>query len=375
MWAITKSYAPPPSYPLKIADWINLENAVPSLQDLLCDECGVTQEEFNVVAAHLDSATPDHIINQAVASFRLSETLHDTARDHASLETAKGTRLWGRFLGLSSDQMESHDRYRGYRQDANGFLLGLDHDVGSATAGAYVGYTRGRTTTRGGSSGEIETDGYHLGLLGRFSPWEDRPEFVLTGEAGYSRYASDAWRDVGLGWIRADFHQRVQSVGVGAEYELKSGDSRLTSFARLRQARLEQDGVEERGSVTRTRVDSVSGDRLSSELGMRFSRTFTTARSTATPYVSASWRHELGDTDFSTRARYALPEGSCLESLPEFRLGSVAWDRNVARLGAGVHASLGLSQGRRLGINTDYKASIGHHGVSHAFSVLLELAF
>jgi outer membrane autotransporter protein len=225
---------------------------------------------------------------------------------------------------------------------------------------------------RGGANGEVETEGVHGGLLGKISPLKGAPRFALTGEAGFSRYANEARRNVGLGRIRADFKQRVYSVGVGAEYGIEAGSARLTPFARLRHARFRQERMEERGGLTRTRIDGFSGKSLSSELGVRFSKAFTAPRGAVTPYALVSWRHEYGDMGLPTRARYMSLDGGYLDS---FELESVRRDRDTTHVGAGIRASRGLEKGRHLGINADYKASLDRNGVSHAFSVLLEFAF
>jgi hypothetical protein len=361
--------------PYETDDSKNTEDATPPLQDLLKDPA-VSDDEFAAIVDHLDSVTPDHILNQAPASLELSRSLLDAAwsESFAEIEGKRGSRLWGRYLAGFSDRIDSHDRYRGYRADTDGFLIGFTRESDSGGAGAYFGHTRGKTKTSL-TTGRIESEGYHLGLLGKIAPWKSLPQLILTGEAGVSRYTNEAKRHVGLGGIRADFDQRIVGLGLGAEVGLESGSAQLTPFARLRHAHLDQDGVNERGGLTRTRIDGFSGNSFTTELGARLSKTFVAPRGTATPYVSASWWHESGDTGFSASARYGLPDGHSLASLPEFRVGSVRRDRDRAILGTGIQTSFGLSQGRRLGINADYKAALGRNGVSHGFSVLLRLAF
>ncbi|MDR0380011.1 MAG: autotransporter outer membrane beta-barrel domain-containing protein [Candidatus Accumulibacter sp.] len=343
--------------------------------------CTVSRSESDAIIAR-----SGHVLNQAPASLLLSGIVLDAARDHVfedlEPEGKKGSRLWGRYLG-SSDRMDAdaRDASRGYTQDTNGFLLGFHHALRArpATVGAYFGYTRGETKSRGGLTGKTESDGYHLGLLGKISPSKDDPRFALTGEAGFSRYTNKARHDVaaiGVGGMRAEFDQRIFSFGAGAEYGFESGDTRLTPFARLRHMHLVQDGASElggRSDSVRARVAGFSGDSFTSEVGARASRTIATRRGSMTPYVSASWRHEYGDTDFSSTARYGIPDGSCV--VFGSKVGSTRRDRNAARFGAGVRASFDLAGGRRFGVNADYRTTIGRHNASHALSLLLELDF
>jgi hypothetical protein len=382
VWTASTGYDSPRQP--EIDEWENLENAAPSLEELLCDGCAVTDEQFEAVAANLASATPDHVLNQAVASLQTSGFVLDSAREFAfapdSLR-AGGIRLWGGYAGMVG-RIGSHERRRGYRQNVNGFLTGATYDFASAGAGLFVGYTRGDARTRSGSTGAVGSDGYHAGLLGRISPLREMPGFSLAGEAGFSYYDNAARRDAGAGGIGADFAQRVYSLGAGAEYAFELGGALLTPFARLRYSHLDQDQAEERGGLTRARVGGLSGNGLSSELGASVSRTgvfssgrVSALRVAATPYALASWRHEFGDTAFSTGARYGLPEGNCLGSIPSFRMVSVRRDRDAAVLGAGFRASADLAGGRFLGASAGYRAAIGRKSASHVFSVLLELAF
>ena len=409
-WALT-SYTSP--YQGVIDKWRNLGNAVPTLQTLLSDRLLVSDAAFAAIAGDLPSTTPDQIVNQARASLdsassmsraalrmafkepkmrqRFWGALPNTAQatppgagdvlaeaSGTTTKSAWGLRTWGGYTG-SFTSSQSHGGYHGYDQYMNGFLLGVNADSPDSrySVGAYGGYSSGRTDTRGANS-TVDSKAAHFGLLARLAPLPNLPGLAFTVDGGYTRFNHESKRSPhGAGRSDADFNQDVWSVGLGVEYEIALEQIAITPFAALRYAHLNQESVRESGGLTSTRVGSVQGDSLVSSLGLEASWNVVFESGVVSPFVSAAWSHEYGDTRFEGSSRYDLPAGhfAGTGSTPGFAVKTAKVDRDSANLGAGVRALFDLDSGNQWGVNVLYNLDMSEHRKAHSVNAQLEFRF
>lgn len=371
--------------------WRNLASAAPSLQALLKDESWALEAHFEAVAANLEGATPDYVMNQASASlfasrfvsvqalelafraFKLPSGYDSVASDSAYSSLAgcgrnSGPRFWAGYVG-NFGRVDSHGGYRGYRQDLNGGLAGLNWDFEDLhSVGVYGGYTRGSTRQRGISS-KVKTDGTHVGLLARTRPIRTLPGLGITLDGGYSYFSNKGERFDGTGGIHAKFRQYVWTVGLGLDYAIRlSSASRIVPFATGRYTHLRQKAANEHGGITAARVDGFNGDRFTTELGARWSYDMCFASGMFSPWLRASWQHEFGDRDFSATANYLTGVG-----LPSFTVRNVKVKGSSANLGAGF--SLVVNKKRDIGLNVGYNANLSSDQVNHSIAAGFELRF
>lgn len=370
LWIVAGNYDSP--YQAVIDSLANLSNAAPSLEALLANRTLVSQAQFNAVAANLHSATPDHVLDGAIAGlFRMGwvagqasalgaapklpvwDDEYASTAGYASLtpRSREGYHVWGGYLGLV-DKVDAHSRYHGYKEIVSGFVTGVSRDFACVSLGGYFGYT-GSVLRMRGANGRVDADGYHFGLTGSITP-SALPGLSLAADVAYGWYDNDSRRFDGVGNVSADF-----------------GRARLTPFASARYIYLDQDSANERGGVTATRVKGLSGNSFQTEVGARVSGewSFACGRGTFSPYGSASWRHEFGDRDLAASAVYGAG------ALPSFRMRSVERDRDMLGLAAGVAARYELSRGRWLGMDLGYDAAIGKNGVTHSVAASLTVGF
>lgn len=413
VWANSSGYASP--YQRTINSWRNLSAAAPSLQRLLSERFLVSDENFAAIAGDLANATPDAVLNQASvamgnAAFAANAALRmafaepkaagrtlSAYQDHSQnaggslgdIVTASGgplrwaPRVWGGYIGNFA-RADSHGGYHGYNADMHGFLMGVNVDAqdGRASVGAYGGYTRTDTDLKD-ARGEVTTDSVYAGLLGRVIPFAALPELALTLDTGLSWHDNESERPVrGGGTSEADFDQTMWITGLGLAFEQSLGEALLTPFVAARYTLLQQDKAREEGGLLATRTDGFTAHSFTTDLGLEAALDLALdsafASGVVSPYARASWLHEYGDRQYTSRSRYAAPDGHYMLApgdLPAFTVKSVKADADADVLGAGLRALFATSDGGQWGLNLGYTGAVSEHLTVHSINAVMEWRF
>lgn len=369
-----------------ISCWKNLASASSSLEALLADRATVSDAQAAAIMRNLNSATPDHIMNQAqaglntaqyVASSALSKALPHASAPWDDLDEEGSLsqytiRPWASSINQFARQSTQDCCYRGYKQDINGALAGINVDFERLSAGMYAGYTKSSTNTNGADS-RVGSDGYHAGLVAKALPFSAWDFFAVSLDAGYSHIENDAWRNAGAGGIEGDFDQNIYTAGIALEHAIPLGDFSVTPIVKARYTYLDQDALEEKFGLTSTRVDGLDGESFTTEAGVAISHTTVLSSSfEIQPYANTAWRHEYGDRDFASSAQYVWANRQDLSSYP---IRSVESDKDSLVLGAGLQVAQPLAGNQRIELGLGYDANFGKNSEAHAISGTLTYSF
>ena len=378
--------------------YANSASALPQLHEAVQLRYGITDQQYEALKSNWASATPNYGPAQAQAAVQASALVGDSARARGTrsgkstlpgaarsvaglgqdtsasapdssasvfdMPTAAGPaspyryRLWGGYIGNFSS-MDSHGGHLGYDSDTHGGMVGFSVDFAEDfTIGLYSAYTDGNTDMKGVDS-EVDTDGMHVGAVFGWTP-SALPGLGLSADFTYSFYDNDAWRMVGGQKNKASFDQNVYSLGLGGEFAFGLTENVfLTPFLNLRYSHIEQDSFTESGQVLATHVGSLDGDSFTTTPGLRLEGLFQFDGGSFAPYISAGWRHEWADRDFTSHASYRNVPGNV------WRLDSVEADRDSADLGLGFEVLKNLEGGKQLGLNVSFDANISDKSESN----------
>ena len=194
--------------------------------------------------------------------------------------------------------------------DSLGLVLGGDWRSGPMVLGLAFDYTRTDTDFKGpigvltnARVGSVESDEFGLQAFDLFEP---APQLSLSGLARIGRNSYDTSRRINGGSVSGSTDGTVFGAAAGANYDLPVGAgvtlglSGLLDFQRTR-----IDGYSESplpglaGERVRFNRDRITT--LTSHIGARVSRAFSTESAVLVPYLGARWLHEFDDDSRTLR--------------------------------------------------------------------------
>lgn len=276
---------------------------------------------------------------------------------------------WGQAFGGHARQ-NRRDDVSGYDADFGGLVLGLDHAIGRRwRAGGALSYSNTQMDFKDSLTGNTSRiDSY--GLIGYASYTADAWYADLSAGVIAQRYR--VRRNIGFpgfsGRTRGEFDGQQYLVRAETGYPIAFGSATVTPLAALNYNFLRQDGYAETGgNGAALSVGSASLSSITSDLGLKASRTFTTAQGLLTPTVQLAWRHEYRDGKVATHASFAGdPSGQTAFSI----LGAKPV-RDAALASAGVT----LNTSDTFSISARYDLQAGGGFLSQAGSLRLRQLF
>jgi outer membrane autotransporter protein len=196
--------------------------------------------------------------------------------------------------------------------DRYGVVLGGDWRSGAVVLGLAFDYTRGDTDFKGpigvltnARVGSVESDEFGLQAFGLFEP---APQLSLSGLAriGYNNY--DTSRRINGGSVSGSTDGTVFGAAAGANYDLPVGAgvtlglSGLLDFQRTRIDGYNESPLPGLALGERVRFASDRITTLTSHIGARVSRAYSTESAVLVPYLGARWLHEFDDDSRTIRS-------------------------------------------------------------------------
>lgn len=238
-----------------------------------------------------------------------------------------GLRLWA-LGGINDARARSDGNGIGHRSDGSHALLGVDYTVSNFTIGAYGGY-REVQSEFDLYGGEVNTDGYQLGLLAGY----DAGDFYLRANASYSKLDGDAVRAVGVlttaGTITGAPDFSVTSFYAEAGGRLPVGQTWVTPFVGLEYTDVTLKSFTEAGvgganlafaSQSENETSFLAGVKWAGRLGI------------VVPEAKVAYRHDDNGM-FGTLQRFADAPGNAL-----FRTASPQSDKDSVMAGVSLAA-------------------------------------
>ncbi|OBV11870.1 Outer membrane autotransporter barrel domain protein [Erythrobacter dokdonensis DSW-74] len=238
-----------------------------------------------------------------------------------------GFGLWA--LGTIHDaRVQSDGNGIGHRSDGGHALLGVNYTTGNFTFGAYGGY-RSVDSEFDLYGGEVDTDGYQLGLLAGY----DAGDFYIRANASYSALDGDAVRSVGVlstaGLIAARPDFRVTSVYAEGGARFAVGETWVTPFLGLEYTDVKMKSFDEAGvGGANLAFAGQSQDDTSFLAGVKWAGKF----GMVVPEAQVAYRHDDSGV-FSTRQSFADAPGNAL-----FTTSSPRSDRDSVMAGVSLAA-------------------------------------
>ncbi len=217
-----------------------------------------------------------------------------------------GLRLWA-LGGLQDARVRSDGNGIGHRSDGGHALIGVDYTVSNFTFGAFGGY-REVNSDFDLYSGEVNSDGYQIGLLAGY----DSGDFYLRANGSYSSLNGDAVRTVGVltttGGIVGEPDFKVTSFYAEAGGRFELGESWITPFVGLEYTKVKMDGFTEAGvSGANLDFDSQSENDTAFLAGVKWAGKL----GIVVPEAKIAYRHD-GNSAFATVQRFADAPGAAL---------------------------------------------------------------
>jgi outer membrane autotransporter protein len=279
----------------------------------------------NQVGAQL--AAGPNVVAAAQASIAQTSQVLNLVTDHSEtirLEEANGYSgvsagesptdwaVWGEGFGGQTSQGE-RDGVAGYNAHYNGLLIGADAPFGDNwRAGGLFSYGNTSVADTGDNSGSgTHVDAY--GLLA-YASYTGNPWYVdLTGGAVQQQYDTLRAIDFADDNATAQHHGMQYVASVEGGYPIYLGnlmpDTTLTPLAALNYSYLTQSGYTESNSNSSNQAGlTVSGTNdtsITSDLGAKLERAFTTEYGDLVPSVQLTWRHQYQNTRLQTNAVFA----------------------------------------------------------------------
>lgn len=284
---------------------------------------------------------------------------------------ASGLRFWTGYIG-EWRSVSAHSGYNGYKASRNGFLLGVNYDLGSvATLGMFAGYTRNDTKAKSANS-KITSDTGHFGMQARFSPISAMRELSFFADLGYHWSNNKMHRNLG-GWgAQGKFEQDGFTFGLGVEHVFNVCGFGVAPYLELRHTGVDQDDLSEGGtSVTATNVHGFDKSGTNTRLGVELSKDMTLSDGMLlAPTVNLAWRHEYGDKNFHSTANYIAGNNY----LP-FTMSSSPLRRDSVDIGLALRMAKQLGDARRFGANIGYNVNLASHTDTHTLYAGVEFGF
>lgn len=281
-----------------------------------------------------------------------------------------GVRFWSGYIG-DFDRMDSHSRYYGYKSTRHGFVAGVNYDVAQrGSIGLYGGYTKTTTKSRG-IRAEIKSDTGHVGVIGRLVPFLELPALSVYVDAGYTFSSDDSERGSGILKTTGDFETKFYTAALEVEYAARFGCAFVAPYASGRYVHLNLENLTERGPLAGG-IEEVSDDAFVTHLGLTLGYDFRFGSSTVTPSLSAAWRHDFGDRQYSANAFY---QGIGTPSPTVYRVQTTKFDRDSVDIGAAIQTRVDTPSGRQIGVNVGYNLNKSSNRDNHSVYAGVELTF
>ena len=370
-----------PDDPLVAAGGLNTRRAVYALNALL-NSYAPGSSELEMITASLKTVTPEYAVASGTMAVNVVNFIHrqaidkglrlpqlDTIRAPIFAQAAggrvnKGPRIWGGYAGAFRE-IDSSGGYFGHDQNTSAAVLGMTYDFGpQGSVGFFAAYTS--SEAKFGRLRSInESDGYHLGIMGRLSPYAlTDPNFSLYADAGYAHFQNKGHRYAGGSKVKGKFDQNVYTLGLGAEYVAAvTNDVMLTPAASVRYTRLDQGGFREKG-LTAAEVKGFTVDSLTTNLSLTASTDITINEGIITPALKIGWRREYLDRDYRSQARYHVQGLGYVGDT--FTVGTVPVDTNTYDVGLSVRSVFDTASGGLVGLNVSYDYSFSRNATAHS---------
>ncbi|WP_135466386.1 autotransporter domain-containing protein [Crenalkalicoccus roseus] len=285
------------------------------------------------------------------------------AGTEAASARVRGGSAWIRALGQPAQRVGHAAGAPGYSAGTSGVAVGGDVRLGPGwLAGAAMGYSAGRVTSRAG--GHADAEALHLGAYGA---WLGPRGLFAEAQLGGAWSSDTVRRELGAFARTARARAEGGAFGAGGRFGtvLEVGGWRLEPSAGLRLDRLSRDGATERGAGSLGL--SVQGDTLTSLRGTltaRVEKPLALREGVSlTPSFRLGWAHDFAEVTTATEAAFLGAPAA------RFQVRSSRPGRDALLAGAGL--TLGLRGG--LALYASYAADLRENATSQAITGGLRL--
>ncbi|WMD21635.1 autotransporter domain-containing protein [Achromobacter seleniivolatilans] len=276
---------------------------------------------------------------------------------------------WGQAFGGHASQNQ-RDNVDGYGANFGGLLLGLDRGIGERwRVGGVVSYSGTEVDFKDNTSGNsTHVDSYGFMAYGSYTA----NTWYTNLSAGLVEQRYRTKRSVDFTGFQGDAHGRFDGqqyvVRAEAGVPIAAGATTITPLAALTYNYVRQDGYTETGgNGAALSVGSTNATSVTSDLGVKFARDFSTSYGTLTPELQLGWRHEFRNNKVLTNASFAGdPTGATA-----FTTVGASPVRDAALVSAG----LTLLKSNNLSISARYELQAGSGFVSQAGGLRLRQLF
>ena len=270
--------------------------------------------------------------------------------------------VWVTAFGQWGDQ-DGEDGYTGFDYNVLGLSVGIDHPVNDRLLlGASAAYTDTDVDQENGR-GDGDIEGWMASLYSSYSLDSAYVDATLS----YGQNDYDAKRKIRIGDLarsaKSDHDGDVIAVSLGGGYLVSRDSVVLEPFGRLQYIKLDEDSFTESGAGDiNQRISSRDTDSLTSEIGMRISRSFPHASGRLTTDASVAWLHDFDIDDRTITTSYTgAPTSS-------FSLPGQDVESNGVTLGLGVAFETRKRVSTSLNYNGEFRDGFSAHGISGRIS-------
>ena len=245
-----------------------------------------------------------NIINRHTDGVRLSQ---GQGSGLATGEAPSQFGAWGQVFDGQATQSQ-RDQVDGFRANYYGLLFGLDRMVSDSwRAGGVFSYSTATADNSGDTSGNnTKIDSWGLFGYGAYVAGD----WYANVAAGMVQQHYDTRRVINFSGFsgnaagRFDCQQYVLRGEVG--YPIRAGDYTVTPLAGLAYSYLRQDGyTESGGNGAALSVNASRTNAMTSDIGAKFAREFSTSYGVVIPELRLAWRHEYRNDRARSTANFA----------------------------------------------------------------------
>lgn len=250
---------------------------------------------------------------------------------------------WGFFLNgtVNLGNRDTTRNEKGFDYDSVGVTAGADYRFSSSfVAGAAFGYGV-NNVDYDANGGGLDTATWHLAAYATKSLSDN---FYVEGVIEYGWNDYDSTRNLsyqitpGLDPVarraKADYGGSQFGASLGAGYDLSQGAFSYGVYGRVGYLDVRVDDIREQNAGGLNLViDGFDATSVTSVLGARISRAFTTSRAVLVPQARFEWEHEYDDDASTISARFAADP-----TATNFAIATDDPDRDYFRLGIGLSA-------------------------------------
>jgi uncharacterized protein with beta-barrel porin domain len=276
----------------------------------LIDDAAAYGDAMNQLSGAQYAGHMQALRNNAVQVSTLVSDQIDCAVNNGGIkecqDNAGGLRLWA-VGGINDARVRSDGNGIGHLSDGAHALLGVDYTISNFTFGAFGGY-REVQSEFDLYSGEVNSDGFQIGLLAGF----DSGQFYLRANGSYSKLNGDAVRNVSVlstaGTITGEPDFRVTSFYAEAGGRFALGESWVTPFVGVEYTKVKMNGFTEAG-VGGANLDF--GNQSESDTAMLAGVKWAGKLGIVVPEAKVAYRSDDKGV-FGTSQRFADAPGSAL---------------------------------------------------------------